>query len=141
MRVEFLYFEGCPSHERLQPHLEDLMRDAGLATSLEVRRVESDEAAEAERFLGSPTVRINGRDIEPGADQRTDFGLKCRLYRSEHGASGVPPEEWITAALSGTAPVDLEDLAAAIGRHGRGSMRVSSTWRWRSTACSPKARP
>jgi hypothetical protein len=62
-------------------------------------RVESIDAAEAERFLGSPTVRIDGRDVEPGAADRDDFGLKCRLYRSGEGTSGVPPDNWISEAL------------------------------------------
>ena len=98
MKVELLYFDGCQSHERLLPQLEQLVRDAGVK-QVELRRVESAEAAEAERFLGSPTVRVDGEDVEPGAGGRTDYGLKCRLYRSEEGASGVPPDEWIRAAL------------------------------------------
>jgi len=127
VRIEVLYFDGCPSHEQLQPRLEHLVRDAGIADPIELRRVASDEAAHAERFLGSPTVRIDGRDIEPGAEQRTDFGLQCRLYRARGGAAGVPPDEWITAALAGTRPadgdgshsrpgagVDLEQLVATI---------------------------
>ena len=122
MKVELLYFDGCPSYEQLQPRLEQLVRDAGITQPIDLRRVGSDEAAQGERFLGSPTVRVDGRDVEPGAEQRNDFGLKCRLYRTDHDTSGVPPPEWITAALAGTTadrsngdpPVDLEDLAAAI---------------------------
>lgn len=115
MKVELLYFDGCPGYEQLQPRLEHLVRDAGITQPIELRRVESDEAAQGERFLGSPTVRVDGDDVEPGADRRDDFGLKCRLYRTERGVSGVPPQEWITAALTnGDRPVDLADLAAAI---------------------------
>lgn len=126
MKVELLFFDGCPSHERLQPRLEQLVRKAGVTNPVELRRVESVEAAQAERFLGSPTVRVNGRDIEPGADERDDFGLKCRLYRTDEGTTGVPPDDWITAALTGTKTghgngagpgpegVDLAELAAAI---------------------------
>ena len=99
MKIELLYFDGCPSHERLQPLLDQLVHEAGVQAAVELRRVESAEAAEAERFLGSPTVRIDGEDIDPGAKDRTDFGLKCRLYRSELGTSGVPPDGLIRAAL------------------------------------------
>jgi hypothetical protein len=99
MTVELLYFDGCPSYERLRPRLDQLLGEAGVREALELRRVESPEAAEAERFLGSPTVRVDGNDIDPGASERTDYGLKCRLYRSEQGASGVPPEAWIRSAL------------------------------------------
>jgi len=100
VRVELLYFEGCPNHERLLPRLNELVAGADPGAGVELRRVESIEAAERERFLGSPTVRIDGVDVDPGAADRTDFGLKCRLYRSDEGTSGLPPERWIRDSLA-----------------------------------------
>jgi hypothetical protein len=98
MIIEILYFEGCPSHGRLLPVVERLAERAG--AEVRQRRVETSEEAERERFLGSPTIRINGRDIEPGAQRRTDYGVKCRLYHAPAGGpSPTPPEEWIEAAL------------------------------------------
>ena len=102
MRVELLYFDGCPSYARLLPRLQMLIEEAGLDADVELRCVESEEEALSERFLGSPTVRVDGRDIEPGADTRTDFGLKCRLYRAPDGLHGTPPEEHLLAALAAT---------------------------------------
>jgi hypothetical protein len=99
MTVEVLYFAGCPSHEALLPRLEELLADLGVPTDIELRRVESAEAAERERFLGSPTVRIDGRDIDPSATDRSDFGLKCRLYATGHGLQGTPPDAWIIDAI------------------------------------------
>ncbi|MBA3839138.1 MAG: hypothetical protein H0X55_02375 [Thermoleophilaceae bacterium] len=101
MRVELLYFDGCPNHEALLPRLLALLEEAGVEERVELRRVESPEAATAECFLGSPTLRVNGRDVEPGAAQRTDFGLKCRLYRTDAGLLGQPPAEWVASALNG----------------------------------------
>lgn len=95
--VELLYFDGCPGHERLLPTVQRLVAEAG--GELQVRAVETLEAAEAERFLGSPSLRVDGVDIDPGAGERDDFGLKCRLYRSAEGQSQVPPEAWLRAAL------------------------------------------
>jgi hypothetical protein len=97
VRVELLYFDGCPSHERLLPSLRDLVAEHG--AELEQRHVRTLEQAAEERFLGSPSVRVNGVDVEPGASNRTDFGLKCRLYRSSDGQSGLPPRGWIEHAL------------------------------------------
>ena len=98
MRVEMVFFDGCPSHERLLPRVRELAKMAG--AELVLRRVETPDEAERERFLGSPTVRVDGRDVEPGASARTDYGLKCRIYRSaELGQSPLPPEQWIRAAL------------------------------------------
>lgn len=95
--VELLYFDGCPSHERLLPIVKQLATETG--ATLQLRRVETPEAAERERFLGSPTVRVNGVDVDPTASERIDFGVKCRIYRSGAGQSPIPPESWMRAAL------------------------------------------
>lgn len=99
VRVEILYFDGCPNHEALLPHLRELLESDGAAAAIELVRVQDAEAAERERFLGSPTVRIDGQDVEPGADERTDFGLKCRLFATPAGMRGVPADEWVLTAL------------------------------------------
>src|SRR5207245_8775411 len=100
------YFDGCPNHEALLPRLRELLADGGISSEIDLQRITDDEAAQRERFLGSPTVRINGRDIEPNADQRTDYGMKCRLYRTPAGLSGQPQEEWLRAALAPTTGAD-----------------------------------
>lgn len=100
MRIELLYFDGCPSYERLLPRLRSLLEREGIDESVELRRVETPEAAESERFLGSPTVRVDGVDADPGASARSDFGLKCRLYRDDDGAiKGIPSDHLLSAAL------------------------------------------
>ena len=101
MRVELLYFDGCPSYERLLPRLRKLVAAADPGGQIELRRIESIEDAERERFLGSPTVRVDGVDVDSGAAEREDFGLKCRLYRWDGEASPLPREQWIHDALSG----------------------------------------
>jgi hypothetical protein len=106
VRIELLYFDGCPNHEALLPRLRELLARAGVSSEIDVRRIADDEAAQRERFLGSPSVRVNGRDVEPHADQRTDFGLKCRLYCTPAGLSGQPPEEWLRAVLDSAAGAD-----------------------------------
>ena len=99
MKIEVLYFDGCPNHEQLLPRLRGLLDQAGITSPVELVAVLDDDAAQAQRFLGSPTLRVDGRDVEPGAEQRTDFGLKCRLYRTEQGFAGVPSDEWVLDAL------------------------------------------
>lgn len=112
--IEILYFDGCPNHERLVERLPGLLESAGIAANIELRRVADEETAAAERFLGSPTVRVNGRDIEPAAAQREDYGLKCRIYRTETGLTGMPPDALILAALAGRPP--LSKLHGDLGR-------------------------
>jgi hypothetical protein len=98
--VEFLYFDGCPNHEALLPHLEQLLHRAEIPVEIALRNVPDDTAAQRERFLGSPTVRVDGHDVEPGAQDRDDYGLKCRLYRTDAGLRGAPLDEWILDALT-----------------------------------------
>ena len=99
MKIELLYFDGCPNHEAFLPHLRELLSRERITDEVRLRRVESPEDAERERFLGSPTLRIDGRDVEPGAPERRDFGLKCRLYRTDTGLGGIPHDDWIERAL------------------------------------------
>jgi hypothetical protein len=44
-------------------------------------------------------VRVDGEDVEPGAGERRDYGMKCRIFRSGAGHAPLPPEEWIVSAL------------------------------------------
>jgi hypothetical protein len=104
VRIELLYFDGCPNHEALLPRLREVVADTGVSANVHLRRITDDRVAVHERFLGSPTVRIDGRDVEPDAEYRTDYGMKCRLYRTTAGLSGQPPEKWLRAALQRAAP-------------------------------------
>ncbi len=95
MSIEVLYFAGCPNHEPTVQLVREVVETLGV--SLEVREIEisGPDEVEALRFVGSPSIRVNGHDIEPGADDRTDFGFGCRLY----GTSGIPPRALLIAAL------------------------------------------
>ena len=95
MMIEILYFDGCPNHEPTLELARDVVGELGLEADIRQVRVETAEEAERERFVGSPSVRVNGKDIEPTAEGQTDFALSCRMY----GESGVPPRELLVAAL------------------------------------------
>jgi len=97
--IELLYFDGCPNHEALLMHLHELLDNVEPTPELVLRRIADDADAQRERFLGSPTVRIDGRDIELGADQRDDYGMKCRLYATPTGLTGMPADDWLLRAL------------------------------------------
>jgi hypothetical protein len=102
VKIELLYFDDCPSYIELLPRLRELVAAADIEDEVELRRVETPEEAEHERFLGSPTIRVNGFDVDPTADGREDFGLECRLYQTEQGLVRLPPDEWIRAAIGRT---------------------------------------
>ena len=98
-RIEILSFDGCPNREPAIEFVSRVIRERGVDAEVQVIDVPDADAARAARFLGSPTIRVNGHDIEPGADARTDYVLSCRIFRSESGLSGQPDERWLLDAL------------------------------------------
>ncbi|MGH3031190.1 MAG: DF family (seleno)protein [Gaiellaceae bacterium] len=98
-RVEILYVEGCPNHDRTQALVERVAAELRIEPEIELIEVRDADAALQLRFPGSPTVRVNGRDVEPGGNERRDFVFACRVYRRERGFAGHPDEAWIRAAL------------------------------------------
>jgi hypothetical protein len=99
-RVEILYFEGCPNHEPARALVERLASQLGIEPEIALLEVADPDVAVALRFLGSPTVRVDGVDVEPGAKARRDFALSCRIYPTERGLSEQPDERWLRDALS-----------------------------------------
>ena len=98
LHVDFLYWEECPSHERALQLLHEVMRDEGIEANIYQQRVDTDEEAEALRFPGSPTIRINGVDIDD--DPGLPIGLTCRVYRTANGRmSPLPSRDLIANAL------------------------------------------
>ena len=98
-RVEILYFDGCPNHEPAQELVEQVAAELGLQAEIELVEVADADSATRLRFLGSPSVRVEGSDVEPGADERSDFVLSCRVYRGERGLVGQPEADWLRSAL------------------------------------------
>ena len=80
MVVEILYFEGCPHYEDARALIERVSDELDLSPEVRLVNVADVEAAERMRFLGSPMIRVNGRDVEPGADERDGFAFGCRIY-------------------------------------------------------------
>ncbi|MBA3375247.1 MAG: DUF2703 domain-containing protein [Actinobacteria bacterium] len=99
-RVEILYFDGCPNHEAARALVERVAAELQAEPEIDLVEVPDADAAAQLRFLGSPTVRVNGHDVEPGAEERGDFVFSCRVYRSERGLSGQLEANWVRKALS-----------------------------------------
>jgi len=100
VKIEILTFEGCPNAQAARELVERVIADVGTDVELASVNVPDPDAAERLRFLGSPTIRVDGRDIEPGGDDRTEYALACRVYRTEKGTSGTPDERWLRTALA-----------------------------------------
>jgi hypothetical protein len=94
MKIEVLYFENCPNHLPTLERIHQVLREEGCDAEVREVLVPDVETAHNVRFLGSPTVRVNGVDIEPKAEERKEFGLMCRRY-----ASGIPSHALIREAV------------------------------------------
>jgi hypothetical protein len=90
--VEFLWWEGCPSTPQALAELREVMAALGLdPESIDVREIETGDDAERERFVGSPTILIDGEDLQaPGTDE--PVGLSCRVYRLRDGRYSPTPD-------------------------------------------------
>ena len=97
--VELLYF-GFPSWEQAFNNLEKAMRLEGLTAPISKVLVTSAEDARRNRFLGSPTIRVDGRDVEGSAATGRAFGLTCRLYQDGTHMVVSPSVEMIRQTLT-----------------------------------------
>ena len=99
MRVELLWWEGCPSHPETLRDVERVLAEEGIEATVEQREVKSDEQARDERFPGSPTILVNGEDVVPPGEGEP-FTLTCRVYRLRDGRpSPTPDREDLREAL------------------------------------------
>ena len=95
MEIELLYFEDCPNYQTALKHLTEVIKEKKLDIQVRMVNIESDEEAWENRFLGSPTIRVNDIDIEPGAQERGDFSIRCRLYLEAGKIKGWPSKKLV----------------------------------------------
>jgi hypothetical protein len=122
MRVELLFWAGCPSHPRALADLRAAMAALGLdPDDVVVREIHTDADARRERFPGSPTIRVDDNDVQAPGEQEP-FGLTCRIYHRRDGrVSPTPdPEDLRDALLAGIAASRHPRApASARAEHGR----------------------
>ena len=99
MKVEVLYFSGCPNHPPAVSQVREVLQQEGVTAEMVEVEVEDADTARSVGFLGSPTIRVNGKDVEASARSAQAFGLTCRTYTSGGYRAGVPPVEWIRTAI------------------------------------------
>jgi hypothetical protein len=107
--IEFFYWPECPSHERALAILFEVMAEEHIRGPVEIIRVNNESDAERYQFHGSPTIRVDGRDIAPLPEEDTQPSLTCRAYRRPDGRiSPLPPRGLMSEALQRSSL--LEDL-------------------------------
>lgn len=97
--VEVLYVQDCPNYPGTLTLVHRVLAELGIDAEVRTTLITDQAAAEQARFPGSPTVRVDGRDVEPGSEPPSEISVGCRLYRLKHRLAGQPTEGWIREAL------------------------------------------
>lgn len=96
MRVRVVYFDGCPNAAPAEAFVQEVANEIGIEVTMELVRVTSADEAQREHMHGSPTVLINGLDVDPAQRSNKTYSFGCRVFG---GANGLPPREMVVAAL------------------------------------------
>ena len=123
VRIEILARKDCPSRGMAIAVVEKVVAETGVPVRIEVVDMTSEAQARKRRFLGSPTVRVEGRDVDQRPNGRREYTLADRVYRTDRGLAGWPDAEWVREAL----------LLAVAGTTSNGNHESSS----KSSATSP----
>lgn len=100
MRVEILYFWGCPNHVPAVKRVREVLEQEGVLAEIVLTEVPDAATAQQVGFLGSPSIRIDDQDVEPAMRGTTDsLGMVCRTYVDAGQRAGVPPVEWIRTSI------------------------------------------
>ena len=99
MKIEVLYFDGCPHRQPAVDRVREVLREEGITGEVSEVHIPGDTAARSAAFLGSPSIRINGLDVEPAARSSREFGMMCRTYLDASKRVGLPSRELIRSAL------------------------------------------
>ena len=100
MRIEFLFWAGCPSHAEARELLDAVLAEQDVTADIEVREIYTQDDAVELAFPGSPTIRVDGRDVDPDGAALPP-SLTCRVYRLPDGRpSPVPSRQQLEEALS-----------------------------------------
>jgi hypothetical protein len=97
--IEVLYVQDCPHYPATLALVRQVRAELGVDAELRPTLIVDQAAAEQAGFPGSPTVRVDGRDVEPGSEPATEYFVGCRLYQLEHRFAGQPEEQWVREAL------------------------------------------
>ena len=97
MKIDLLYFDDCPSWQTGLENLQEALSKLNAEAAINLIQVETPQAAVEHRFVGSPTIRVNGQDLFPV--DHDDYALGCRVYQTPDGMQGTPTVRMIREAL------------------------------------------
>jgi len=99
MKIEVLHFDGCPNHKPAVERAQELLREEGVSAEVVEVNVSDASIAQEVGFLGSPSVRVNGLDVEAEARTAREYGMMCRTYLVNGRREGLPSREMLGQAI------------------------------------------
>lgn len=99
MRIELFYVRECPHRATAVQLVREVLLEQGMPTKIEEIEVGDAAQANALEFVGSPTIRVDGQDVERDVAGSGAYGLSCRRYLAPGHSAGVPPREWVVQAV------------------------------------------
>jgi len=91
-KIEFYFFESCPSYKKALDYLEEIINEHNIEADLKLIQVDSPEDAQKVGFQGSPSIKINGEDME---GKQNGYSFTCRIYNIDGVLTGIPSKEYI----------------------------------------------
>lgn len=89
--IEILYFDGCPNAEDAREMVTDVINQAGVDAQIVMIKVETNADAREKHFIGSPSIRVEGKDVDTAGGENQQYSMRCRVYFTDQGMSGLPP--------------------------------------------------
>jgi hypothetical protein len=99
MNVELLWFDDCPNHHAAELLLNETLGEEGVNEVVNKIKVPDLATGEKTKFAGSPSIRINGKDIDPTYEDTGDYAPRCRVYFTSEGFKGLPEKSWLQDAI------------------------------------------
>jgi hypothetical protein len=97
MDIKLMYFDECPSWQTAFENLKQVLLSEQISDAVILVKIENDERAQQEKFLGSPSIWIDGQDL--WTEERESYSLSCRVYATPNGVKGFPTFQMLRSKI------------------------------------------
>lgn len=99
MEIEFLYSERLGKSADAEKALADALAATGVDAEITYTEVSDEEDARKKRFLGNPSIRVGGFDVEYAEREPTEYQAAMRYYSTVDGWKPCPPSTMIASMI------------------------------------------
>ncbi len=99
LSIDLLYYDDCPHYKEAEKALKEVLDEEHIDAEVQMVSVSKGGRADPWHFIGSPTIFINGEDLDPEVDRETPYQGHCRMYMYKDELFEYPPKEMIREGL------------------------------------------